>query len=176
VQALGALLASLPKDLRMPLVIVQHIGSSEDNGLVKIFQHKSPLVVKEAEDKEIIRSGTVYFAPPDYHLLIEMKRIFSLSFDKKVNYSRPSIDVLFESAASAYRAHLAAVVLTGANSDGAEGIRTVKKNGGITIAQDPLTAAFSAMPQAAVDTGAIDLILSLKEIGEFIQKENYNNA
>ncbi len=170
VEALGTLLSLLPPDLRVPLVIVQHIHPSEENGLTEIFSHICPLVIKEAEDKEKICAGTVYFAPSDYHLLIEREKTFALSVDEKVNYARPSVDVLFASAAHTYRSQLLAIVLTGANNDGAAGVQIVKKCGGKTIAQAPATAAYTAMPQAAIDTGAIDEVLSLEEIGACIIK------
>ena len=168
VQAVGTLLSLLPADLQMPLVIVQHIHPAEDDGLPQIFAQRCPLAIKNAEDKEEIRFGTVYFAPADYHLLIEMAGTFALSVDEKVNYARPSVDVLFESAAHVYQSQLLAIVLTGANNDGAAGIRLIKKCGGTTIAQDPSTALFPAMPQAAIDTGAIDKVLSLEEIAALI--------
>ena len=170
IQALGSLLSLLPADLPVPLVIVQHMHPAEDDGLARVFQHSCPLLIKEAEDKEEIRAGTVYFAPSDYHLLIEMAGTFALSVDEKVNYARPSLDVLFISAAHVWRSQLLAIVLTGANNDGAAGIQIIKKCGGTTIAQDPATAAFAAMPRAAIETGAIDKVLSLEEIGEFIIK------
>ncbi len=169
VQALGTLLAMLPAGLPVPLVIVQHIHPAEDDGLTEIFEHRCSLPIKEAEDKEEILAGTVYFAPADYHLLIEREGTFALSVDEKVNYARPSLDVLFISAAHVWASQLLAIVLTGANNDGAEGIRCIKEYGGVTIAQDPATAPFAAMPQAAIDTGAIDRVLSLDEIGEFIR-------
>ncbi len=169
VQALDTLLSLLPADLQVPLVIVQHIHPAEDDGLAGVFAHRCPLVIKDAEDKEEIRAGTVYFAPPDYHLLIERAGTFALSVDEKVNYARPSVDVLFESAAHVWHSQLLAIVLTGANNDGAQGIRVVKACGGTTIAQDPATAPYAAMPQAAIDTGALDRVLSLEGIGEFIR-------
>jgi len=170
VQALGTLLSLLPGDLQVPLVIVQHMHPAEGSGLAELFSHSCPLVVKEAEDKEEIRAGTVYFAPPGYHLLIEIAGTFALSVDEKVNYARPSVDVLFISGAHVWCSQLLAIVLTGANNDGAKGIQLIKKCGGTTIAQDPATAAFPAMPQAAINTGAIDKVLSLEEIGTFITK------
>ncbi len=170
VQAWTTLLSGLPSDLSVPLIIVQHIPPTEDSSLAQLFQRKCPLAVREAEDREKILAGTVYFAPPDYHLLVEQTGTFSLSVDEKVNYSRPSVDVLFESSAYAYGSQLLAIVLTGANHDGAAGIRMIKEYGGITVAQEPAAAAFATMPQAAVDTGTVDRALSLREIGEFIQK------
>ncbi len=168
IETLGILFSMLPVDLQVPVAIVQHIHPTENDSLAAIFQHRSALVIKEAEDKEEIQTGTVYFAPAGYHLLVEMTGRFALSVDEKVNYARPSIDVLFESAAHAWGSQLLAIILTGANNDGAEGIRIIKKYGGTTIAQDPATAPYAAMPQAAINSKAIDKVLSVKEIGEFI--------
>ena len=121
------------------------------------------LPVKEADDQDELEAGHIYIAPPDYHLLVERGSL-ALSTDEKVQFSRPSIDVLLESAADAYASRLIAVILTGANEDGAIGIRRVKEMGGRTIVQDPSTAERASMPQAAVDTGAVDMVLSLEEI------------
>ena len=121
----------------------------------------------DADDKQWIKPGTVYFAPADYHLLVE-KGEFSLSVDEAVHHSRPSIDVLFESAADAYGAALIGVILTGANDDGAAGARRIKSRGGLVVAQDPKTAEAPAMPAAAIAAGAVDQILPLDQIGPFL--------
>ena len=176
VQALLSLLPSLPENFPLPLIIVQHILPTEEGGLAGIFQDKCSVIVKEAEDREQIRAGTVYLAPSNYHLLIERTGSFALSVDEKVSYSRPSIDVLFESGARAYHSQLLALLLTGANDDGALGIQIIKKYGGSTIAQDPATAAFAAMPQAAIDTGAVDKVLSLQEINFFLSRADYGGS
>ena len=120
--------------------------------------------IKEAEEKENIQSGTIYFAPPNYHLLIEEDRSISLSNEEKVNYSRPSIDVLFESASDVYKSELIGIILTGANDDGAKGISCIESNGGLTIAQDPATAKYPIMPRSAIDTESVDYILPLEGI------------
>jgi two-component system chemotaxis response regulator CheB len=127
-------------------------------------------VVKEAEEKEPIRTGYVYFAPPNYHLLIEDDLTFALSIDAKVNYSRPSIDVLFESAVHVYGSQVVAIILTGANNDGAQGIRLVKAQGGLAIVQDPQTADSPFMPKAALEATPVDGVLSPREIGRFLLK------
>jgi len=124
--------------------------------------------VREAEDKEPLEAGTVYFAPPDYHLLVELDRRLSLSSEEPVLYSRPSIDVLFESAADAYGSGLVGVVLTGANSDGARGLRAVRDAGGVALVQRPDQAQVAAMPQAALDACPGAVPLSLDEIASFL--------
>ena len=130
VQALLAILPILPADYPLPILIAVHVPPDRGNGLVPLLQASCALAVLEAEDKERVLPGTVYFAPPDYHLLVERDGGLALSSDEPVNYSRPSIDVLFESAADAYGAGLIGVVLTGANNDGAAGLRAVMERGG----------------------------------------------
>jgi two-component system chemotaxis response regulator CheB len=120
--------------------------------------------VREVDDKEPIVPGTVYFAPPDYHLLVDRGPALALSTDELVNYSRPAIDVLFESAADFYGQSLGGIILTGANADGAAGLAAVRREGGVTIVQQPDTAASSMMPQAALDTGPVDFVLPLDGI------------
>lgn len=124
--------------------------------------------IRQADEKEKIENGVMYFAPADYHLLVERNRTFSLSCDDRVNYSRPSIDVLFETASDVYKNKLVAIILTGANGDGANGIRTVKKNGGTTIAQQPETAIHQTMPLAAIATGSVQHIYPLEKIKDFL--------
>jgi two-component system chemotaxis response regulator CheB len=148
----------------------------EDNSLLEeVLQKRCMLTVRQAEEKEPIAKGMIYTAPPGYHLLIEQDRSFALNCDPPVGYSRPSIDVLFESAAAAYGKSLMAVILTGANADGAEGTRQVRRKGGTTIAQDPGTAEHPFMPQAAINTGAVQHILRLEAIGVFLKNMNKLN-
>jgi len=163
-EALSKLLASLPADFPLPVIIVQHLHKTSTGYYLEYYNEKCSLFVKEAEQNETIKAGNIYFAPPDYHLLVEDNETMILSSDEKVNYSRPSIDILFESAADAYREKLIGIILTGANNDGAEGMRIIKQKGGFTIAQNPLEAEFPVMPQSAIDTGTIDFILTLNEI------------
>jgi two-component system, chemotaxis family, protein-glutamate methylesterase/glutaminase len=132
-----------------------------------LLQARTPLRVVEPDDKAPIRGGDVYLSPADYHLQVEDEGAFSLSTDPPVAWARPSIDVLFESAASAYGPALAAVILTGANTDGARGIARVRARGGLTIAQDPATAESSVMPRAAIAAGA-ELVLPLDQIGAYL--------
>jgi len=166
--ALTELLPVLPADYPLPIVIVQHLHPLQDDFHIELYDKKCALTVKEAEDKEPIRIGHVYFAPPNYHLLIEDNRTFSLSTDEKVNYCRPSIDVLFESAADVYGPRLAAIILTGANNDGAEGLRLIKEKGGLVIVQDPQSAEFSLMPAAALQVVKPDFVFGLTEIARWL--------
>jgi len=166
--ALSILLAYLPETYSCPVIIVQHVHHEQGGGLVKYFDHKCALSLHEAGDKESVRPGCVYFAPPNYHLLVEPDRIFSLSVDEKVHYSRPSIDVLFESAAHVWGCDLAGIVLTGANADGAYGLQVIKEYGGRTVVQDPATSEHPLMPQASLDAGEVDYILSLEQIGNLL--------
>jgi two-component system chemotaxis response regulator CheB len=168
--ALTELLPVLPADYQLPIVIVQHLHPLQDGFHIEHLDSLCSLVVKEAEEKEPIRTGYVYFAPPNYHLLIEDDLTFALSIDAKVNYSRPSIDVLFESAVHVYGSQVVAIILTGANNDGAQGIRLVKAQGGLAIVQDPQTADSPFMPKAALEATPVDGVLSPREIGRFLLK------
>ncbi|WP_379921796.1 chemotaxis protein CheB [Erythrobacter sp. R86502] len=150
VQALLQVLPVLPADFPAPVLVVVHIPRRRDNALVELLAEKCRLTVKEAEDKECPMPGTIYLAPPDYHLLVEIDGAIALSSDEAVNYSRPSIDVLFESAADAFGSHLAGIIMTGANHDGAQGLRAICTAGGHGIVQTPATAEVEIMPQAAL--------------------------
>lgn len=149
VQALLRILPALPADFPIPLLIVVHVPPDRGNALVALFAAKCRVAVREAEDKEPILPGTIYFAPSDYHLLVEADRSLSLSMDEPVNHSRPAIDVLLESAADAYGPALTAIILTGANHDGAAGLRAVCDAGGTAIVQHPDDAQVATMPEAA---------------------------
>lgn len=172
--ALIALLQDLPTDYKVPLIVVQHRAKDQKDLLEDVLQSKAKIKIKQADEKETIRAGCVYIAPPDYHLLVENDKTFSLSADDHVRYSRPSIDVLFESAALAYRRRLIGIILTGANNDGAEGARTIKQTGGLVIVQDPGEAEYSTMPRAAIETQSITYIWTLSEIGKFLLQINQN--
>jgi two-component system chemotaxis response regulator CheB len=162
--AIETVLAGLPSGFPTPIAIAQHRAVDSGSGaLTRVLSLRSGLEVHEAEDKEPIESGRVYVAPSDYHLLVEPDG-FSLSTEEMVQYSRPSIDVLFDSAADTYSDRLVGVILTGANADGAYGLERVKRRGGVTIVQDPETAEKRAMPEAAIATGAADHVLSLDGI------------
>ncbi len=166
--AIAAITGSLPEDYPLPVIIVQHRSRESNFVLEEVLQHKSRIRIKQADEKEKILPSTVYFAPPDYHLLIEDDFTFSLSADAAISYSRPSIDVLFESAAFAYKEKLIGIILTGANQDGAQGMKMIKKFKGITIAQSPAEANFPAMPQAAINSGGISHVFTLTEIINFL--------
>jgi two-component system chemotaxis response regulator CheB len=161
--ALETILASLPGDFCVPIVVAQHRHKRSNEGLPAHLRRVTHLPVVDADDKQWIQPGHVYLAPADYHLLVE-KGELSLSVDEAVRYSRPSIDVLFESAADAYGAALVGVVLTGANEDGARGAKRIKRLGGVVIVQDPKTAEAATMPQAAIDSVGVDQILPLDKI------------
>ncbi len=149
IDALGELLPLLPSTAPWPVVIVVHLPPNRPSLLASLFARKCELTVREAEDKLPATPG-IWFAPPDYHLLVESERTFALSIDPPMNHSRPSVDVLFETAADAYGAGLVAIVLTGANSDGANGAKAVREAGGFVIVQDPKTAPSTMMPEHAI--------------------------
>lgn len=149
IEALTVLVPALRRDLRVPVFAVLHLPREHRSLLADIFQPKCARPVREAQDKEQIQAGHVYFAPPDYHLLID-GALLSLSADPPVNFSRPSIDVLFESAADEYGPRVAAMLLTGASQDGAAGLAMVEKRGGIAIVQDPSEAQVPTMVEAAL--------------------------
>jgi two-component system chemotaxis response regulator CheB len=151
VQALQTILPALPADYRLPVLVVVHVPSDRDNQLVPLLQARCAVPIREAEDKEPVVAGAVYLAPSDYHLLVETDKSVALSTDETVNYSRPSIDVLFESAADAYGDGLVGVILTGANHDGAAGLKAISDAGGQVIVEDPGGAYASAMPLAALE-------------------------
>ncbi|CAN5906785.1 chemotaxis protein CheB [soil metagenome] len=155
VEALSVLLPALRVDLRVAVFVVLHLPRDKPSLLAEIFATKCAVRVQEAADKEPVRPGTVYFAPPDYHLLIDkgaldMTPSLALSADEPVHYSRPAIDVLFESAADVYGAGLLGIVLTGANQDGAAGLNAVHRAGGRAVVQDPAGAQAPLMPESAL--------------------------
>lgn len=170
VQALSCLLPSLSADCTMPVLVVVHVPPRKDNVLVELFDKKCALAVKEAEDKDTLRPGTIYFAPPDYHLLVETPAALALSSDELVNHSRPAIDVLFETAADAFGAGLTGIVLTGANQDGAKGLAAVAAASGTAIVQDPATAEVATMPEAARLAVPGARVMTLDEISSYLQE------
>ena len=177
-KAMKVMFSLLPKDFNTPIIIVQHIRSQSENLWIRLLNEKSNLFIKEADEKESIEHGKVYIAPPNYHLMIESDKTFCLTIDERVNYARPSIDVLFESAAIAYRDKLIGVILTGSSSDGSLGLKKIKEYGGLTIAQDPKTAESGYMPASAIAVVPMDHILSLMNIIKLLikidkQKEYY---
>lgn len=165
--ALQTILGTLPENFPVPIAVVQHRYRTSNEGLPAFLGRRTKLHVVDTTDKEWIKPGTVYLAPANYHLLVERGEL-SLSVDEAVAYSRPSIDVLFESAADAYPGSVIGVVLTGANADGARGAARIKSRGGFVVVQDPATAESPAMPQAAIDATRVDRILPLDRIGPFL--------
>ena len=166
--ALDTILSRLPDDFTLPIIIVQHMDPNSRDYLSNHLDRKCNIQVKEAEDKENIMDGVAYIAPPNYHLLLEEDRTLSLSVDDLVNYSRPSIDVMFETAADVYERRLVGVVLTGANADGSKGLTKVKALGGLAVVQDPATADVDYMPKAAIASTRVDHILSLEKIASLL--------
>lgn len=165
IEALTVLLSALPRPLLVPVLVVLHIAAGSRTQWPVVFR-SSTAPVFEAEDKDVAEPGNVYLAPPDYHLLIDESARLSLSADERVNLSRPSIDVLFESAAWAFGAAVLGVVLSGANADGAAGLAAIRARGGGCWVQVPSTAKAMAMPRAAVDAVPDALALTLREMAD----------
>jgi two-component system chemotaxis response regulator CheB len=168
-QALISLLGELPASFSLPLVVVQHRSADVKSGIREILQDHTELTVVEADDKDAIEPGRVYLAPADYHVLIESDRTLALSTEGPVHYARPSIDVLFESAADAYRQSVIGVALTGASTDGARGAQRIKQCGGWVIVQDPATAESSVLPDAVIAAGAADEIVPLDRVARTLR-------
>jgi two-component system, chemotaxis family, protein-glutamate methylesterase/glutaminase len=169
-EVLSNLLPALPSDYRLPILIVVHLPPDNTSLFAELFRARCAIRVREAEDKEPIEPGVVYFAPPDYHLLVEEDKRLSLSDDEPVLFSRPSIDVLFESAADAYGGGLIGVVLTGANSDGANGLKAVVEAGGVAVVQSPGSAYAVAMPEAAIAACPAARVLPVNEIAAYLRE------
>lgn len=165
-RALTGILSAILPDFALPVLVVQHLHADDNGSFARHLAATAGLPVIEACDKVQIRPGHIYTAPANYHMLLEQDGTIALSLDEKVNWSRPSIDVLFESAARALGPGLIAIILSGANADGVAGVRAIKAAGGLIIAQDPGTAEFPVMPQAAIDTGVVDEVLSARGIGQ----------
>ena len=166
--ALSVVLPMLSADFALPVVIVQHQHLHADDFLVRYLDERCRIPVKQAEEKEAIEPATIYLAPPNYHLLIERDRTFSLSIAARVKYARPSIDMLFETAVDAFGASTIGIILTGANNDGSHGLKIIHDRGGLTIAQDPATAEAAEMPRSAIAATGIDHILTLDAIGPLL--------
>ncbi len=169
VEALGQLLPAVPEAARIPIVVVVHLPPNRPSLLPELFASRCRARVREPLDKEPMTAGTIWFAPSNYHLLIESDLSFSLSVDVPVNYSRPSIDVLFESASDALGAQLCAVVLTGANEDGAQGASVVRRQGGLVMVQDPETASARDMPTATISRAEPQIVASLTEMANLFR-------
>ena len=170
IEILEQILFALPGDFEVPMLAVQHLHPSGGGYLIEHLNGVCALSVSEARDKEPVGTGHVYLAPADYHLLVERDETLSLSVDEKVNWSRPSIDVLFESAARVWGRALVGVILSGANSDGAAGMQAIKAFGGLTIAQSPQSCKQATMPQAVLDRHAAERVLNPEEIAAFLAR------
>ena len=176
VEALSVLLPALPKGLRAAVFVVLHLPRERPSLLVDIFQPQCAVPVREAQDKEPVEPGTVYFAPPDYHLLVDEGPQLALSADELVHFSRPSIDVLFESAAELYGDRLLGIILTGASQDGSSGLEAVHRAGGVTVVQQPETAQVSLMVESALQRTPVDFVLSLEQIACLLRGLDGANA
>lgn len=162
--------AAIPRDTKTSFIIVLHRKSGQHSILSELLSDRTGMPVRDVEDKEPILPGTIYVAPCDYHLLLEHDHTFSLDVSEKVHYSRPSIDVTFESAASLYSNSLIGILLSGANADGAEGMKAISQHGGFTIVQLPATAEVGYMPQQALNIMAASKVLDGQQIGHFLQE------
>ncbi|WLH81884.1 chemotaxis protein CheB [Pseudomonas sp. FP2335] len=174
VEALLGIFAELPTGFGLPIIAVLHLPDERRSQLAEVFARRLRIPVREARDKELIEAGTLFFAGPGYHLSVENDRSLSLSQEDRVHHSRPAIDYLFASAADAYGAGLLAILLTGANQDGARGLAHVKQSGGTTIVQDPKEARIAVMPLAALALHAPDHILTLSRIGSLLASLEYS--
>ena len=168
-EVLIKLFVNLDNHFPLPIVIVQHLHPKTENNFTDILKNYTGMNVKEAVSCDLVEPGFIYTAPPDYHILIERDYTISLSSEGKVNYSRPSIDVLFESAATVWTDKLIGIIMTGASNDGSSGIKTIKELNGLTIAENPESAQFPAMPSFAIETGCVDLVYTKDEIRVFIE-------
>jgi two-component system chemotaxis response regulator CheB len=176
VDALLQLLSDLPADFRLPVISVLHLPQNRGSQLAAVFQQRTSQSVREAADKETICPATLYFAASGYHLSIESDHSFSLSNEDQQHFSRPSIDLLMQSAADAYGVNLAGILLTGANHDGAAGLARIHRCGGLTVVQDPLEAQVATMPEAAIRAQQPDLILGLKDIRRLLLQLDKNSC
>ena len=168
IDAIQTILKSLPPNFPLSLSIVQHRHPTHKSNLANLWQNHCALPVKEADEKEKLIPGHVYVAPANYHLLIDEDFRFALTNDERVHHSRPSIDILFETAAVAFGKHLIGVILTGANADGSQGLRRIQERGGGTIVQDPSTAEVPIMPRSALASSEVDWVVPLEEIGPLL--------
>ncbi len=164
------ILANLPKDYPIPIIMCLHRLKDIREGFSEALNAKSAVLVEEPYDKQKIKGNRVYLAPSNYHMQIELGNTFALSTDIMVKHSRPSIDVLFESAAYNYGKKAVGIILSGANSDGAQGLKTLKSKGGFAIAQDPEESRITTMPKAAMKATTVDKVLETKDIIRFLKK------
>lgn len=168
VEALLSIFGDLPETFSLPIIAVLHLPDQHRSQLAEVFARRLRIPVREGQDKEVIQPGTLYFASPGYHLSVEHDRSLSLSQEDRVHHSRPAIDYLFASAADAYGQGLLAILLTGANQDGAQGLAHAKQSGATTVVQDPKDARIAVMPLAALALHTPDHILTLSRIGSLL--------
>ena len=166
------ILTEIRPGFTIPILIILHRNSIYESSLEELFATRTNLPIKEVEEKEPIMPGTIYVCPADYHVLLEQDKSFSLDYSERVNYSRPSIDVSFRSAADVYGESLACCLLSGGNADGVEGLQYVKERGGMLIVQDPATAEVPYMPQHAITQVEVDIVLPADELPHFIKQLN----
>ncbi len=173
-QALFRILENLSPAFNLPVLLVMHRVTSDESSLAELLSSKTHLQISPIEEKEIIKPGTLFICPPDYHVLLETDGSFSLDASEKVNFSRPSLDVVFRSAADAFGSNIIAILLSGANGDGAEGLAFVQEKGGITIVQDPEEAQVSYMPQQALKLMQPNYVLQSADIGKWLDERKNN--
>ena len=172
IEALRTILTDLPTPFTVPIAVVQHRSPDSNSMMLRYFSEICNIKVIEPDDKEPIQAGQIYFAPANYHLLVAADKRFNLSMDEPVYFSRPSIDILFKSAAEVYQDQLLGIVMSGANGDGSTGLKEIKRIGGLTVVQDAATAFQPEMPRAAIQIAEPDLILTLEQIKELIHSVN----
>lgn len=170
IDALMKLFPVLKNPITFVLIIVLHRKNSVDSTLADLFSMKTSIPVSEVEDKDPIEPGKIYVAPADYHLLVEEEGVFALDASEKINYSRPSLDVTYESIAEVYGSAAIGILLSGANADGTDGLNAMKKAGALTIVQDPVTAQTPFMPHHALQHVKIDFVFSVEEIAQFLNR------
>lgn len=168
--ALQILFAEVGSDFSYPIIVCKHLGAGSEQGVIKILTNNTNASIILSQDKLPMHNGCIYIAPGNYHLQVESRELLSLSIDERVCYSRPAIDVLFETAAEVFGHNVTAIVMTGASRDGAAGVEAVKHSGGVVIAQSLATAEVSIMPKATIDTGCVDHILNLPDIVKYLKK------
>jgi two-component system, chemotaxis family, protein-glutamate methylesterase/glutaminase len=168
-EALAVLLPAIPRHCAIPVAVVVHLPPTKPSHLAEVLAMRTSLPVQEVEDKQPVVGGVIYVAPPNYHLLIERGGNFALSADEQIHFSRPAIDILFDSASDSYRERLAGIILTGANADGARGLATIKRRGGLAIVQSPIGAIARNMPDAAIAASRTAHVLSLEVIASWLK-------
>lgn len=174
-QGIIKILSQIPTDFSLPIIVAMHRLKHVRHGFVEVVSLKSLLKIVEPEDKEPVRKGVVYLAPANYHMSVELGNYFSLSTEEMVNNSRPSIDITLSSAAYVYRNKLIGILLSGANRDGGQGMKSIRDKGGLTIVQDPAECMIDTMPKAALALTKIDYTLTIQQIIEFINELHQSN-